>query len=632
MDRLCLLIMVLVVVHASASAARAAGVVGTGTSESCNEAALDKALAGGGSISFDCGGAATIAVSTTKAIESDTEMTGGGLITISGGNAVQVFRVGFGVRLSIDGLSIVAGYSGLDPGGGIRNVGTLTLRDCTVSGNTSLSFGGGLDNEGTCVVENSTFMDNEGGSGGGGIANFRSLTVAGSTIFHNTGGIVHVVYDNHPGSGGGIMNLGDLTVGNTTFSNNTVISNTNPAVITPAIGGGLYNAAMARVANCTFSRNRAPDIGYCSGIANMGLLTVSNTLITNSLDNDCCNDVYGIVSNESTHNLVDDEYSYCGSSFTQVTAAALQLRGLADNGGPTLTVALLPGSVAIGAGDTTACMESPVGGVDQRGAPRFGPGDPRCDVGAFEASLAPNPVATPTPAATLLTLDSDPGDSVGHGTHQTLTLADGTFLADHSFGYVTVSFIGNALGTWWTLSFAAPSGFELLPGYYSGAATVASGVQPGLNVGGNGFGCGYLSGRFSISEAQYAIDGSVDSFAADFEQHCEDYKPALFGTIRLNSNVPSASLRLGTPTVRPTPTRPPATPTRTPSPVPPLCYGDCDGDGRITVVELLIGINAALGNTSLTACPSFDINRDQRVTVDEILTAVNAALGGCRPL
>ncbi|MFI5394500.1 MAG: hypothetical protein ACHQ9S_03110 [Candidatus Binatia bacterium] len=64
-----------------------------------------------------------------------------------------------------------------------------------------------------------------------------------------------------------------------------------------------------------------------------------------------------------------------------------------------------------------------------------------------------------------------------------------------------------------------------------------------------------------------------------------------------------------------------------PTPVP--CIGDCNGNGSVTVDEILTMVNIALGNTPLSACTAGDGNCDGRITVDEILTAVNAALNGC---
>jgi hypothetical protein len=56
-----------------------------------------------------------------------------------------------------------------------------------------------------------------------------------------------------------------------------------------------------------------------------------------------------------------------------------------------------------------------------------------------------------------------------------------------------------------------------------------------------------------------------------------------------------------TPTATFTPTQTPTTVrTATPTPVP--CVGDCNGNGQVTVDELLTMVNIALGNTPVTAC------------------------------
>lgn len=59
------------------------------------------------------------------------------------------------------------------------------------------------------------------------------------------------------------------------------------------------------------------------------------------------------------------------------------------------------------------------------------------------------------------------------------------------------------------------------------------------------------------------------------------------------------------------------------------CTGDCDGDGTVTVDELIKGVTIALGTASLSTCSTFDGNADGSVTVDEIVAAVIHALGGC---
>jgi hypothetical protein len=59
------------------------------------------------------------------------------------------------------------------------------------------------------------------------------------------------------------------------------------------------------------------------------------------------------------------------------------------------------------------------------------------------------------------------------------------------------------------------------------------------------------------------------------------------------------------------------------------CCGDCNGDGGITVDEIVSGVNIALGLTAIGSCLAFDTNGDADVTVDEVLCAVANALDGC---
>ena len=61
------------------------------------------------------------------------------------------------------------------------------------------------------------------------------------------------------------------------------------------------------------------------------------------------------------------------------------------------------------------------------------------------------------------------------------------------------------------------------------------------------------------------------------------------------------------------------------------CAGDCGVDGAVTVDELIIGVNIALGAARLERCMPIDANRDATVTINELVGAVNAALGGCPP-
>jgi hypothetical protein len=63
------------------------------------------------------------------------------------------------------------------------------------------------------------------------------------------------------------------------------------------------------------------------------------------------------------------------------------------------------------------------------------------------------------------------------------------------------------------------------------------------------------------------------------------------------------------------------------------CAGDCNGDGEVTVDEVITGVNIALGLVAIEVCLAFDSDAAGGVTVDEVVNAITNALDGCsRPL
>jgi hypothetical protein len=82
-----------------------------------------------------------------------------------------------------------------------------------------------------------------------------------------------------------------------------------------------------------------------------------------------------------------------------------------------------------------------------------------------------------------------------------------------------------------------------------------------------------------------------------------------------------------TPTVTPT-----AEATATESPVPTAvagCPGDCDGNGSVSIDELIRGVGIALGHGAIADCAALDDDHDGSVSIDELVRAVNAALSRC---
>jgi predicted outer membrane repeat protein len=285
-------------------------------------------------------GVTGITLSSPLDIEKDLDIEGPGpeSLTISGNKDVGVFIVGAtndATVATIAGLTIADG-SALD-GGGINNGATLTVTNTTFSGNSATYFGGGIYNGGTLTVTNSTFSGNS------------APDLAG----------------------GGIENEGMLTVTNSTFSGNSAPE-----------GGGIDNepGTTATVTNSTFSGNSATYFG--GGVYSLlGALTLANTIIAgNSAPQGP--DVAGHVTS-SGYNLIGNSSDAEGFVATDLLGVNPLLGPLQNNGGPTETMALLPGSPAIDAG-FAALVPSGIN-TDQRGAPRGVYGG--VDIGAFEVQV-----------------------------------------------------------------------------------------------------------------------------------------------------------------------------------------------------------------------------------------------------
>ena len=79
----------------------------------------------------------------------------------------------------------------------------------------------------------------------------------------------------------------------------------------------------------------------------------------------------------------------------------------------------------------------------------------------------------------------------------------------------------------------------------------------------------------------------------------------------------------------PTPTPTPTAQTPLPTPIPPICIGDCNGDGTVTVDEILVLVNIALGDTPLSTCSVGDVDNSGDITIVGLITSVNNALNDC---
>jgi hypothetical protein len=311
--------------------------LGTGTSlrEAVNWVNLNP---GPDTVTFDLGpGAHTITLTNGLVLYTDVEIQGPGadLLTMWRGSA-DAFTVFFVTPeseevvpniVTLSGMTIANGGSPLHGGGVWSYRAQMKISRCTFVGNHAESDGGAIDAYGApLTVEDSTFVGNSGNEDGGAISVFDSL----------------------------------CTIRNSTFHENSAQR-----------GGALYNAGSHPliIENCTISGNSAAFFG--GGLDVPGVNNVAT--INNS-----------IVALNTATNFPDIRGSFTGgfNFIGQDHPGSDPLLGLlADNGGSTMTMALLPGSPCINAGDPAFVGPSD---FDQRGPGYARVVDGRIDIGAFE--------------------------------------------------------------------------------------------------------------------------------------------------------------------------------------------------------------------------------------------------------
>ena len=145
-----------------------------------------------------------------------------------------------------------------------------------------------------------------------------------------------------------------------------------------------------------------------------------------------------------------------------------------------------------------------------------------------------------------LTMTSDPGDYIGGGQSWSYAMPPDSFASQILYRNGVEVIVNGANGDWWYLDFGAPNGVQLTPGTYDNAARwpFQDPSQPGLSIFGNGRGCNTLTGRFTVLDATYAPGGSLVSFHATFEQHCEGATAALRGEVQISNPPPVPPVEL----------------------------------------------------------------------------------------
>ena len=360
----------------------------------------------------------TIERSTIAGNRTEGEFAGGGGIGARDG---EVTLVDTTVAMNSTGGNFAGG------GGLFAIDGRMTLTDSVVEDNSTTgegSSGGGIFNlRNELTITNSVVSGNsttgEGAEGGGIYMLLDRLTLDGSTVHNNS--------TMGAGANGGGISGSDITLESSTVSNN---STTGDA----AVGGGIESASNVVANNSTIANNTTSGSGaYGGGIAAFqGDVTLNSTTVSGNSTTGAAaagGGIYGDGAVSITNGLVlgnravdgDDEVAVSsgrgsivgtganivgadGSAFdatgfdgidnadpTAVFEATTDIGGgvlagvLADNGGPTETIAIRPDGPAAGAAD-----EALAPALDQRGEAR----DSAPDIGAFEAPFLPPSVTT----------------------------------------------------------------------------------------------------------------------------------------------------------------------------------------------------------------------------------------------
>jgi len=400
-----------------------------GTVFPCTEQGIRDAIAaGGGPYTFACVGPTTVVTGSEIIIDNDVILDGEGNLTVDGNDDHRVVSVVSGVTAELVRMTVSGGYLDDDlwpdsnRGAGVLNEGTLTIRDSVIERNVGreLTQGGGVYSRGTLSVLNSAVRDNSIEVGeGGGIYSEGTLTLVRSGVSYNWGG-------NDANWGAGIDSVGTLTlidsyvsyndagdgsqlevVGTLTVLNSAVIgayedawwgifSEGTGTIINSTVQGARDAAIYHQGGTLTIISSTVTNIESSYGLGTIAAASDAEIVVANSVIVEAESYTVGTTCNGSLVSLggnIESPTSDCGfnqpTDMMGVTAEQLQLGPLQDNGGPTETHALLPGSVAIDWIPEAMCLEAdgePLT-TDQRGEPRpvaiLGP-EPKCDVGAFE--------------------------------------------------------------------------------------------------------------------------------------------------------------------------------------------------------------------------------------------------------
>ena len=305
------------------------------------------ALSDNTAVATDGGGIYNRAGGTINIINSELTAT-----SADGGNGGCIYNSSTGTihvtnSYLSDSYASANGVTGAGNGGAVYNAGTMTITNTTIylfdadltnGGGNPGGNGGGIYNAGTLTVTRSTIYQARAVTNGGGIynADFASINVINSTIYGNDAAAFPA--GRNLASGGGIYNRGALNVSNSTISGNSA----------DTAGGGIYDDSQAT-----------------------GNATIKSTIIAKNIATGSDPDVAGSFTSQGFNLIGKNDGSTGLNATTDLTGTVSSpldpklAASLQNNGGLTLTIALLSGSPAIDKGTSNGLAGTLT--TDQRG-------------------------------------------------------------------------------------------------------------------------------------------------------------------------------------------------------------------------------------------------------------------------